>query len=135
MSPSRKESEPFGDPARRLRDSIAPGTIGDPDDDMNDFPLIRDAGEPRTKARNLGRTNSGHVDEFDDERFDGGDFDPPPAEDPSEFGFEAGATQANDAGKQTTDWPPLTIEEWLARDLPAPDFIMGSWLSTTSAGF
>jgi len=136
MSPPRKqEFEPFGDPARRLRDRIAPGTTGDPNDAMNDFPLIRDAGEPpRTKARNLGRTNSGHVDEFDDERFDGGDFDPPPAEDPSEFGFEAGATQANDAGKQTTDWPPLTIEEWLARDLPAPDFIMGSWLSTTTRG-
>ena len=70
----------------------------------------------------------------DDERFNGGDFDPPPAEDPSEFGFEAGATQAHGAGEQTTDWPPLTIEEWLARDLPAPDFIMGSWLSTTTRG-
>ena len=30
--------------------------------------------------------------------------------------------------------PPLTIEEWLARDLPAPDFIMGNWLSTTTRG-
>jgi len=30
--------------------------------------------------------------------------------------------------------PPLTIEEWLARDLPAPDFLMGDWLSTTSRG-
>jgi hypothetical protein len=70
-----------------LRDTIAPGTIGDPHDDMNDFPLIRDAGEkPRTKARKLGRTNSEH----DDERFDASDFDPPPVTDPSEFGFEAG---------------------------------------------
>jgi hypothetical protein len=30
--------------------------------------------------------------------------------------------------------PPLTIEEWLARDLPQPDFIMGNWLSTTTRG-
>jgi hypothetical protein len=30
-------------------------------------------------------------DEGDDERFDGGDFDPPPVKDPSEFGFEAAA--------------------------------------------
>jgi hypothetical protein len=33
-----------------------------------------------------------------------------------------------------SDRPPLTIQEWLARDLPAPDFIMGSWLSTTTRG-
>jgi hypothetical protein len=131
MSPPPKDFDPFGDPERQLRDTIAPGTIGDPNDDMNDFPLIRDAGEkPRTKAH----TNSEHGDEFDDERFNGGDFDPPPAEDPSEFGFKAGASQANGAGEQTTDWPPLTIEEWLARDLPAPDFIMGNWLSTTTRG-
>ena len=74
-----------------------------------------------------------HEDEVDDERFNGADFDPPPAEDPSEF-FQAGATQASGAGEQTTDWPPLTIEEWLARDLPEPDFIMGNWLTTTTRG-
>jgi hypothetical protein len=52
MSPPRKEFEPFGDPARRLRDTIAPGTTGDPNDDMNDFPLIRDAGEkPHSNSR------------------------------------------------------------------------------------
>jgi hypothetical protein len=128
MSPPPKDFKPFGDPERHLRDTIAPATTGDPHDDMNDFPLVRDAGDK------LGRMNSEHEDEFDDERFDGGDFDPPPAEDPSEFGFKTGATQANGAGEQTTDWPPLTIEEWLARDLPAPDFIMGSWLSTTTRG-
>jgi RecA-family ATPase len=27
---------------------------------------------------------------------------------------------------------PLTLDDWLARDLPEPDFIMGQWLSTTS---
>jgi hypothetical protein len=49
MSPPRKDFEPFGDPARHLRDTIAPGTTGDPHDTMDDFPLIRDAGEkPRS---------------------------------------------------------------------------------------
>jgi hypothetical protein len=28
--------------------------------------------------------------------------------------------------------PPLTIAEWLARDLPEPDYLLGEWLSTTS---
>lgn len=28
--------------------------------------------------------------------------------------------------------PPLTVEEWRARDLPEPDWLMGHWLSTTS---
>jgi hypothetical protein len=28
--------------------------------------------------------------------------------------------------------PPLTLAEWRDRDLPAPDFIMGDWLATTS---
>jgi hypothetical protein len=28
--------------------------------------------------------------------------------------------------------PPLTLDEWRGRDLPAPDLIMGHWLSTTS---
>ena len=28
--------------------------------------------------------------------------------------------------------PPLTIDEWLARDLEAPDSLMGAWLTTTS---
>ena len=27
---------------------------------------------------------------------------------------------------------PLTIADWLARDLPEPDYLMGSWLTTTS---
>jgi hypothetical protein len=28
--------------------------------------------------------------------------------------------------------PPLTLAEWRDRDLPEPDFLMGSWLTTTS---
>jgi hypothetical protein len=27
---------------------------------------------------------------------------------------------------------PLTTSEWLDRDLPAPDCLLGSWLTTTS---
>jgi hypothetical protein len=51
MSPPPKDFDPFGD-AERLRDRIAPGTVGDPHDDVNDFPLIRDAGEkPHTNGR------------------------------------------------------------------------------------
>jgi hypothetical protein len=40
----------------------------------------------------------------------------------------------DDASFSDADQPPLTIEEWLARNLPAPDFIMGNWLSTTTRG-
>jgi hypothetical protein len=44
----------FGDPKRRLRDTIAPGTSGDPRDDMSDFPLIRDAAEkPRVNRTDV----------------------------------------------------------------------------------
>jgi AAA domain len=30
------------------------------------------------------------------------------------------------------DVPPLTLSDWRGRDLPAPDLIMGYWLSTTT---
>jgi hypothetical protein len=67
--------DPFADAERLLRDRDAPGTSGDPSDPMDDFPLIRDAGEkPQAEAR---RMNVEHDDEFDDERYDAGDFDPP----------------------------------------------------------
>jgi hypothetical protein len=65
--------DPFADDERLLRDHIAPGTTGDPNDGMGDFPLIRDAGEHE-----------------DDEHFAGGDFDPPPIESEDEYGFESG---------------------------------------------
>jgi hypothetical protein len=28
--------------------------------------------------------------------------------------------------------PPLTLDQWAARDLPPPDFLLGNWLTTTS---
>ena len=47
----------YGEPADReaeqlFQHAIAPGTSGDPNDSMADFPLIRDAGEPWAKAAN-----------------------------------------------------------------------------------
>jgi hypothetical protein len=101
-------------PERQLRDTIAPGTIGDPHDTMDDLPLIRDAGE---KPRGNGQ-----------------DAEPPPAEDPAEFGFDSEAGANDELGDNNAGQPPLTIEQWLARDLPEPDFIMGNWLSTTTRG-
>jgi RecA-family ATPase len=35
----------------------------------------------------------------------------------------------------TTKPPPiLRLADWLERDLPAPDFLLGSWLTTTTRG-
>jgi hypothetical protein len=34
--------------------------------------------------------------------------------------------------KPSTDVPPLSIDVWLKRDLPAPDYLIGNWLTTTS---
>jgi hypothetical protein len=45
FDPDAFDCDQSGDPERQLRDTIAPGTTGDPHDDINDFPLIRDAGE------------------------------------------------------------------------------------------
>ena len=109
MSPPRKH-EPFGDAARRLQDTIAPGTIGDPNDDMNDFPLIRDAGEkPRSKARSE---------------------EPPPAESPNDYGFNskerddeqaaAGPLGEWDAGDDIKPPPP---RGWLLGNVFARNFI------------
>jgi AAA domain-containing protein len=50
--PPNDRDDVFGDPARRLRDTIAPGTTGDPHDTMDDFPLIRGAGDkPHSNGR------------------------------------------------------------------------------------
>jgi hypothetical protein len=59
----------------------------------------------------------------------GADGEPPPPNGPADYYSNGKTDELSDA-----DQPPLTIEEWLARDLPAPDFIMGSWLSTTTRG-
>ena len=78
MSPPRKqEFEPFGDPARRLRDTIAPGTTGDSNDPMDDFPLIRDAGEKPQAFSERGHTN--------------GSEEPPPPSSEADYGFASGS--------------------------------------------
>jgi hypothetical protein len=40
--------------------------------------------------------------------------------------------ETNGAARPQAPPPPLTIAEWLARDLPEPDYLMGHWLTTTS---
>jgi len=57
MSPPRKHDDAFGEPARHLRDTVAPGTTGDSHDDMNDFPLLRDAGENPERFGERDRSN------------------------------------------------------------------------------
>jgi hypothetical protein len=49
------------------------------------------------------------------------------------------ASQQQNAGNRqqdgaTTNVPYLTVAAWLARIIPAPDFLMGEWVSTTSRG-
>jgi hypothetical protein len=112
MSPPRKQ-DPFGNPARQLRDTIAPGTIGDPHDDMDDFPLIRDAGEtPQTNGRDQDR---GAFDERD-------------------YGFDAGEQadesktnaasdlDVRDAGDDTKPPPP---RRWLTANQFCRRFLSG----------
>jgi hypothetical protein len=45
-----------------------------------------------------------------------------------------GETRKNseDVEIEIASLPPLTLDEWRARDLPDPDFIMGYWLTTTT---
>jgi hypothetical protein len=59
--------------------------------------------------------------------------EPPPAESPNDY-RNGKAADVDDHKATFEDAPPLTIEQWLARDLPEPDFIMGNWLSTTTRG-
>jgi len=49
---------------------------------------------------------------------------------PSWRGGKPGSDGA--AGPRQAALPPLTIAEWLARDLEPPDYVMGAWLTTTS---
>ena len=66
-----EDKGPF-DPDAFDRDTVAPGTTGDPNDDVSDFPLIRDAGE-RPQANRAGD----HTAELD-VRDAGDDTEPPP---------------------------------------------------------
>lgn len=48
-----------------------------------------------------------------------------PARSPDDYGEDA-------PHRVNVRAPPLTIEEWLSRDLPKPDYILGQWLATTT---
>src|SRR5262245_36050758 len=60
----------------------------------------------------------------------------PPPNGPGDYGLgdQTGDEDhgANGQGCTTGTPPILTLDEWLDRDLPAPDFLLGAWLSTTS---
>ncbi len=60
--------------------------------------------------------------------------EPPPAASMDDYGVHGAPDPAGAAAAQALDFGriPLTIAEWLDRDLPAPDLIMGEWLTTTS---
>ena len=60
--------------------------------------------------------------------------EPPPITSEADFGLpsEGTAERVEEPAAISITWPPLTIEHWLARDLPDPDCIMGNWLTTTS---
>jgi hypothetical protein len=52
--------------------------------------------------------------------------EPPPVESLEDYGITP------NSAKNFFVRPALSIAEWLSRDLPAPDFILGNWLSTTT---
>jgi hypothetical protein len=59
------------------------------------------------------------------------DRDIPPASGPEDYGLPADETPEA-ASEAPAVLPPLTIAEWLARDLETPDCLLGDWLTTTS---
>ena len=62
------------------------------------------------------------------------DDEAPSPNGPDDYGFNSKKRDDAAFGKQPRALPPLTIDEWIFRDLPAPDFIMGNWLTTTTRG-
>ncbi|EJW11718.1 hypothetical protein A33M_2915 [Rhodovulum sp. PH10] len=60
-------------------------------------------------------------------------FTPPPDDEPPPNGpDDYGTSRQQHPPEFDFTGIPLSISEWLARDLPSPDMIMGDWLSTTS---
>ena len=111
-----------GEPADREAEQLIAEQNAAPQIGDDDYEYLKDVKVGEPFADELGDDNNKAED-------------PPPAESPDEYG-SAGKRSGKEApkGEQTTDWPPLTIEEWLARKLPEPDFIMGNWLTTTTRG-
>ncbi len=49
-----------------------------------------------------------------------------------EYGYEDLDEAERRSGLAGGAGPPLAVDEWLKRDLPVPDFLIGSWFTTTS---
>jgi len=49
-----------------------------------------------------------------------------------EYGYEDLDEAERRSGLAGRAGPPLAVDEWLKRDLPVPDFLIGSWFTTTS---
>jgi hypothetical protein len=58
--------------------------------------------------------------------------EPPPPAGPEDYGVHGAQCEQGEAAPIDFRHIPLTMEQWLDRDLPAPDLIMGEWLTTTS---
>lgn len=58
----------------------------------------------------------------------------PPTEIPVEFcgAEDCLSTSALERPIELTALPPLTLQDWRDRELPQPDYLLGSWLTTTS---
>jgi hypothetical protein len=105
MSPRKQDTDPFADAKRLLRDKIAPGTTGDPNDPLDDLPA--DWGEPKRKINGpAAEPPPSSLDDY---------LDGDRAQKPAPIGDI-----------------PLTVDAWLARPLPELDRIMGEWFFTTS---
>jgi hypothetical protein len=49
-----------------------------------------------------------------------------------EYGYEDLDEAERRSGLAGRADQPLAVDEWLKRDLPVPDFLIGSWFTTTS---
>lgn len=59
------------------------------------------------------------------------DDDAPPPAGPEDYGLPIDEPQESGSAADAL-LPPLTVAEWLARDLEPPDCLIGDWLTTTS---
>jgi hypothetical protein len=85
---------------RELRDAIAPGTTGDPNDPLRDFPA--DRGEPK------------RADDFND---------PPPANGPEDYG-NASAPSAVEAAEELPALDFLEPAEWEGQPIPPRQWLI-----------
>ena len=58
--------------------------------------------------------------------------EPPPPNGPEDYGLANGRANGVMKPPEIPAFLPLSIDEWLDRLLPEPDYLMGHWLTTTS---